>query len=281
MALQGSLNDFALPDVLHLLSSTSKSGELHVRGDRGDGHIWLAGGRVICTEAGTSTEAVDTVFELLRLEEGHFLFTVDIEPERRDEPRDIEPLLAEAEARLKEWRVIEAVVPSLATEVGLVSELRESVEIDPDSWRVLVAAASGGSVDAVAHTMSCSEFEACRAVKALVDRKLVEVLSTERRDAPLGLGAMDIDSLVELPARRRRPTSENGNGSPTPARRTRPVAAPIEEPEPQPPLEDAADLMSSVTVEERAALDEAGLVDENGEPINRSLLLKFLSSVRS
>ena len=44
--------------------------------------------------------------------------------------------------------------------------------------------------------------------------------------------------------------------------------------------EDVSEL-GPVTPEEVAALEDAGLVDENGEPINRSLLLKFLSSVRT
>ncbi len=35
MSLQGSLDTFALPDVLALLATTRKSGELHIAGSRG------------------------------------------------------------------------------------------------------------------------------------------------------------------------------------------------------------------------------------------------------
>jgi hypothetical protein len=48
---------------------------------------------------------------------------------------------------------------------------------------------------------------------------------------------------------------------------------------------DAADAVEAAaraeTPEERAAALKGVLTDENGEPINRGLLLKFLSSVRS
>ena len=37
MALQGNIETFALPDVLRLLSSTSKTGKLRLEGTRGEG----------------------------------------------------------------------------------------------------------------------------------------------------------------------------------------------------------------------------------------------------
>ncbi|MGH2685947.1 MAG: DUF4388 domain-containing protein, partial [Actinomycetota bacterium] len=47
MALQGTLDTFALPDVLRLLASTAKSGCLRVRGSRGEGEIWFESGAVV------------------------------------------------------------------------------------------------------------------------------------------------------------------------------------------------------------------------------------------
>jgi hypothetical protein len=291
VALQGSLSDFALPDVLHLLASTQKSGELHVRGDRGEGRMWLDDGRVIASEADRATDVVDTVFELLRMEDGSFLFAIGVDAPRRDDPREVHPLLTEAQERLAEWRIIEKVVPSLSTHVGLAAELKAPTEIDPESWRVLVAASAGGNVQAVARALGFGEFGACRAVKALVDRGLIEVLL----DGPSDNGRMrdpgDLDALVELPARRRRSNGARALVDPDPIPEA--ASAPTAEPagarslaRDLTTLEHAApradvDPMVGVTEEERAALDEAGLVDENGEPINRSLLLKFLSSVRS
>jgi hypothetical protein len=293
VALQGTLSDFALPDVLHLLASTQKSGELHVRGDRGEGRMWLDSGKVVATEADRATDAVDTVFELLRYGEGTFLFNIDVAAPRHDDSRDIAALLSEAQERLAEWQVIETVVPSLATPVGLAAELKGPAEIDPDAWRVLVAAASGGTVHAVARSLGCGEFGACRAVKQLVDRGLVEVLTAGSTDNGHASATSDLDSLVELPARRRRTATTaraGANGDADPSRaldaevetmRARALARDISSTLEHAPRRDEVDPMAGVTPEERAALDEAGLVDENGEPINRSLLLKFLSSVRS
>lgn len=41
MALQGDLDSFALPDVLRLLSTTTKGGRLAVASRIGSGEVWL------------------------------------------------------------------------------------------------------------------------------------------------------------------------------------------------------------------------------------------------
>ena len=46
MALQGSLDTFALPDVLRLLAATAKTGRLRIEGDGGRGNVWLRDGTV-------------------------------------------------------------------------------------------------------------------------------------------------------------------------------------------------------------------------------------------
>ena len=47
MALQGTLDTFALADVLRLLAATTKTGRLQIDGDRGVGSIWLVDGAVV------------------------------------------------------------------------------------------------------------------------------------------------------------------------------------------------------------------------------------------
>ena len=44
MALQGTIETFALPEVLRLLGSGAKTGRLRLSGDRGSGSVWIDGG---------------------------------------------------------------------------------------------------------------------------------------------------------------------------------------------------------------------------------------------
>src|SRR3954447_22067610 len=204
VALQGSLTDLALPDVLGLLASTKKSGQLHVNGEGGDGRIWMDEGRVVAADAGVDGDGVDTLFELLQVTEGSFVFAAGVSPASPGAPRAVEPLLAEATARLEEWRVVAEVVPSLETRLALVPEAPASpVIIEADQWQVLVAAADGGTVGAVARALSLGRFAACRSVKGVVDAGLLRVVSEEALTRP---AALDLDDLIELPNRKRRPS---------------------------------------------------------------------------
>ena len=47
VALQGTIDAFPLTDVLHLLSTSARSGRLVLDGDRGAATIWLEEGNVI------------------------------------------------------------------------------------------------------------------------------------------------------------------------------------------------------------------------------------------
>jgi hypothetical protein len=293
--LQGSLDDFALPEVLSLLASTRKSGELHVSGDRGtEGRVWLDGGRIVCSEAGASTDVADTLFELLRMPSGSFVFSADAVAPSVGEARDIVPLLAEAQSRLEEWRTIEAVVPSLASRVTLADELKgEDAIVNAAQWRVLVAVANGGTVDAVATSLELGEFSACKAVKGLVDAGLVIVDPV----APAASGDVDVDDLVQFTRRGRR-ASHTASSSASAGEATE-EPAPVE----PPAVADELSALAEDEVDDRPAAhalarqlaqatlasdgdegtggEDEAVFDENGEPINRSLLLKFLSSVRN
>lgn len=315
MTLQGSLDAFALQDVLGLLASTRKSGELRVRGDWSDGRIWVHEGLVVDAEAPRARTIPEAFFELLRIDDGTFSFDAGAGvPD--GEGLALEPILEEAQARLTEWRVIEAVVPSLSVPVVLAARAPGSrVTLNAEQWRIVVAIGSGGTVEQVADALEVGEYGACAAVKQLVDAGLVEVeRPDEDRPAP------DLDDLVQIPSRSRRGKPEPAAAKPERATRTRASSRgaaardnEADEPDEADPLADvdvpavvasltpeharelAAELAelgtpaavaveaaaAAATPEERAAALQEAFTDERGEPINRSLLLKFLSSVRS
>jgi len=182
VALQGTLDTFALPDVLRLLASTKKTGRLVIAGNRGTGSVWVDGGSVVGTEAtGTMPDAgpVDVLFELLRYADGSFTFETGTNPSDPTPSRSVEPLLVDAERQLTEWREIEAVVPSMEAWISLVAELEgEEILLAADRWKTVVAIGSGTSVSGVGHTLKLGELAVCREVKELVELGLVKVSTT-------------------------------------------------------------------------------------------------------
>ncbi len=180
MALSGTLDTFALPDVLRLLGSTQKSGRLRVTGDRGSGSVWVDDGEVVATELSSlnSLEPTDieVVFGLLRFDAGSFTFETDASSPNAGDAMAMDPILSAAENMLTEWRSIEEVVPSLAVWVGLSPELDgPDVMIDASRWKCIAAVGDGSQVGAVAEVLHLNEIESCRIVKELIELGLVEI----------------------------------------------------------------------------------------------------------
>jgi hypothetical protein len=318
VALQGTLDTFALPDVLRLLSSTKKTGRLRVSGNRGSGSVWVDGGGVTAAEAtGTldSGSPADVVFELLRYAEGSFTFEAGTMPPDPALATDVEPLLMEAEHQLDEWKDIEAVVPSLDAWVSLVPELpRAEAVVDAPRWRTIVSVGSGTSVAAVGHALGLGEVAVSRLVKELVELGLAQVsampspvLSMVADPAPVLEPVPTYEPVaapvVQAPPQPPPPPFDPFGGieipDQPPVHFEEPVVQPEvtvfdDEPDPVEADEVARQLASlspkaarAVAAAAKAETDEerdaalAEVTDEDEDPINRGLLLKFLSSVRS
>ena len=179
MALQGTLDTFALPDVLQLLATTKKTGCLRLEGPRGTGTVHVDGGEVVAVaapHAPLATEPADALFELLRFEEGSFAFDADAAPSERHPAVDGDALLAEATTLLQEWHEIEAVVPSLDAHVALRPTLSgDEVTIPAEQWAHLVAVGGGRSVRSLGDHLELAELPVSRLVRDLVELGVVQL----------------------------------------------------------------------------------------------------------
>jgi hypothetical protein len=183
VALQGTLDTFAIADVLRLLAATAKTGRLHIDGDRGTGEVWLTDGAVVAGEVELRgpdgvvpcTEPSDVVFELLRHAEGTFEFIPDESSEDSRPPTGVDEVVGSAEQKLSDWRGVEAVVPSLEHAVSLAPEIDEEVVISREGWRTLLAIGEGRTVGEVGERLGMGEIAVSNAVKTLVDERLAVI----------------------------------------------------------------------------------------------------------
>jgi hypothetical protein len=270
VSLEGSLQTVALPEVLHLLADNAKSGELRVTGSRAVGRLWFEAGELSGFQSGRCKHAIDALFDLLRMEHGDFTFQSGVvRPEEAGRPSedarcvDIRPLIEQGEARLVEWVDIVAVVPSLAHRVELVAEAPDGgVVLDGSQWSMVVAIGEGRSVQQVLDRLDLPEFDGCKALKGLADERIAHVVAQEIV-APEPEPVPVAELPAEFPAERvDNDDALNGDG------------------------------VGVWTADELAGLDQNGEpvapgadeeapAEDGAEPINRGLLLKFLSSVRS
>lgn len=179
MSLEGTLETIALPDVLALLAVTAKTGELRIESRGGVGSVWFDAGRLAGFDVGTHTTAVDSLFGLLRLDEGHFKFYTGTSPVHAVEPQDVAPVLDEAETRLVQWAGIVAAVPSMYSQLSLQASAEGTVTLTADQWKLVATIGGGKSAADVLKTQGFGEFEGCKAVKELVDLRLVHVDSSD------------------------------------------------------------------------------------------------------
>ncbi len=203
MSLEGTLETIALPDVLALLSVTAKTGELRIESRGGVGSVWFDAGRLAGFDVGTHTTAVDSLFGLLRLDEGHFKFYTGTSPLHAVEPQEVAPALEEAEGRLVQWAGIVAAVPSMYSQLSLEGSAEGPVTLSADQWQLVATIGGGKSVADVLATRGFGEFDGCKAVKELVDLRLVHVDSSDVPPAPQLLTPMAERSPEQI--------SENGS----------------------------------------------------------------------
>ena len=244
MALQGTLDTFALPDVLRLLAATKKSGSLRLTSEHGSGTVGFDDGAVRAVRAdhvAHATEPVDALFELLRFDNGTFTFDGEVPAEGAGEPADVEDLLVAAEAQLAEWREIAAVVPAMGAWVTLRRALdSESVTVPSAQWPTLVAVGSGATVASIAAELGLTELPVSRAVRDLHS-----------------LGVVDIDTDAPVPLAEPPTAAEPVEPAPVTPVASEPVA---EEPPGSAPVEDQLDESAapeSEPVPEEATIDAA------------------------
>lgn len=176
--LQGSLENFALDEVLGLLSGTSKTGQLEISGNRGTGSLMFDEGRLVDASASYTANGVgleDVMFELLRYDDGTFTFT-NREVTLSEKPENVATVLASAENRLRDWRSIEAVVPTLNHQVAPSAVLpADEVTVTRAEWAALTVIAAGCPVSQVCDRLDLGEVEGSRQIKNLAERELVVV----------------------------------------------------------------------------------------------------------
>lgn len=178
MALQGTIESFALADVARLLGSSSKTGRLIVTGDRGTAHLWFADGAIVGGDAssGATNDPVEVVFDLLRFQSGSFVFEADSLCPDPMTSRQVDATLAEASEAFAEWRDVIAVVHGLGAVVELSPSLpMPEVVVDQAVWTSVVAIGGACTVGDLGRTLGLGELPVCRLVRALHDAGFVVV----------------------------------------------------------------------------------------------------------
>jgi hypothetical protein len=125
-------------------------------------------------------QITDVLFRLSRPGHGTFDFGEDVGPHYPTEQQiNIEVCLDEAEKRIKQWRLIEEVIPGVNFRIRMVQILPDEardVTITGDTWRLLSALSGQGTVEEVAARLGGTDFQIAQVMAQMVRQGLLEVV---------------------------------------------------------------------------------------------------------
>jgi len=186
MPLQGSFDVLDFTAVLELLADRKMSGRLHVRGRSFAANLFFDDGVIMGADQSEHQAAAVTgdvaqrvqeiCFEMLGTDRGNFEF----HPGRASAPgataMTVDEAMHQARERLAEWQELQALIPSLDLQPRLVAELDPGqVTLDRKQWRVLTVVDGRRNLRSISRALNLSDFELCRAVRDLLEAKVVEL----------------------------------------------------------------------------------------------------------
>jgi hypothetical protein len=189
MALEGTLKDFPLPDIIQLLSLSRKTGAVEIMGSDGfgSGRLYFHQGKVV-SAALEDMAPLDAAYSFFTFPGGNFRFYENELPASDAQPITIsnEFLIMEGIRRADEWQKLRDRVPSLDMVLGLVADPvagNRDINLKPDEWRVLTMINGRDSVRQIARRTSFGDFKTARIIYHLLSAGLIEPLGIPQAPA--------------------------------------------------------------------------------------------------
>jgi hypothetical protein len=186
--LQGTFDTLALQELLGLLAHSRKTGALWLDAGPASAVIYVVDGRCCAAMSNDAADVIDNApamvvrlvdlcFAVARAEDGAFKFGLEEPPWVCPETVDLEVANDELSRLLEEWRLIQAVIPSLECRLRLSEELGiDELVVDRERWRLLTSIDGRRSVRELVRKTTRPVLDVCHAVVALVEAGAVAVV---------------------------------------------------------------------------------------------------------
>lgn len=174
MALQGSLSELSLPDVIQLVSVSGKTGAFHLERDGERGSIFLKDGQIVDAMVG-NLRGEHAVYEMAIWSKGEFRFAPGDAAEQVTVHRSNANLMMEAARRLDEWRVLSRKIPSLDLVPTFPPRTgsQDQVTLSPQEWILVTRIDGQRSIEALADLLRWSAFDVSKLLFGMITSGLV------------------------------------------------------------------------------------------------------------
>ncbi len=185
MALQGSLSELSLPDVIQLVAVSGKTGAFHLQREDTRGVIFLKGGQIVDATVGELT-GEHAVYEMAIWSEGEFVFTPGEEAPRVTIQKSNANLMMEAARRLDEWRVLSRKIPSLHLIPYFPDrgQGQDQVTLSPQEWILITRIDGRRSIEEIARVLRWSAFDVSKLLFGMITSGLVALREEGSGETP-------------------------------------------------------------------------------------------------
>ncbi len=177
MALQGSLSELSLPDVIQMVSVSGKTGVFSVSRLGEVGRIFLREGQIVDAAVG-SLRGDNAVYEMAIWAEGDFTFNPGEETDTVTIHLSNANLMMEAARRLDEWRVLSRKIPSLDLIPYFVSrDQSDQVTLSPHEWILVTRIDDEHTIEEIAEQLHWSAFDVSKLLFGMITSGLAALRS--------------------------------------------------------------------------------------------------------
>lgn len=182
---QGSLKELHLPDVVQLVSVSSKTGAFHLQKNNDEGIIFLEQGRIVHAVLG-ETEGDEAVYAMATWTEGTFRFVPDEMSTRHTITKNNTNLLMEAARRLDEWKVLSKKIPSLdmVPRFEVPQGKQGKINLNTQEWLIMSKVNGISSIAEIAASSGLSSFDVAKMLYGLITMGLVKLEPPKQKATP-------------------------------------------------------------------------------------------------
>lgn len=200
---QGSLEEVKLPDIIQLMSVSSKTGCFVLSQGKDEGRIYLRNGDITHAQHG-ELSGEDAIYSLAIWDKGQFQFQLDESTQNQSVTRRNTNILMEIARKLDEWRVLKKKVPSLDLIPELESLGHKKVSFNTQEWHVLSKINGVNSIKEIARLTNLAGIDVAKLIYGLVASGLVLLRETPKPSPD----ANPLDTRQKQPAPARRTPEE-------------------------------------------------------------------------
>ncbi len=177
MALQGSLEDIHLSDLIQLVGVAGKTGRFILRKGNEAGNVYIENGNIVHAECG-ARNGEDAFYYLSTWDKGEFNFEANIKAPEQTITKSYSNLLMEAARRMDEWKILKRKIPSencVPEFVVFDMKERRQINLTTLEWVVVSKIDGRRTVEEIAKESNLSLFDTTKILYGLIVAELVKI----------------------------------------------------------------------------------------------------------